>query len=626
MKFGIKTVAAILSAAAMSILLTGCPSSSDSGGGAGLKSTLFGSVKTGSTITASMTDHTGAALTPVSLTYSQDSSGAAGFNNIKSTVANAQFGTGTSAKFAIANGTYNVVMNATTTAPNTSVARGQLSDTISGDATKAYQTQLKSWGITVPAGFTSALLFIYQTDSNGNIDWGDYSKYIDPMNNNIGTNQKNPNVYASSIALGGTAQTVNFNVEMFAGNYRAVVFALPNTGTTPVAPYISSVFTIASSGGTATTDTQTLAPSTKQASVTLMDKTPAAIVGTSIYYYETTNKMLIGVASTNTSGTASIGLPASGVTGVFARTVTGTPRTVYTFADLTNPSVTLQLYDVTGSITPPSGMSLDATETPTVTAMLDSGLGRWASMDTTTVASAVATAATGQYTLTLFGAQSGTTPIKYKLGVANSATGTGPKGYPAVTKTSVSVGNAGSSSQNIQVAQGGMIMGYVHSEANAAVSGSISINGTASDGIIDTIISGSTGNTGITGVFAFEVPAGSYFMGVNSALTQGVGVSSNSLFYKDLTQYVLEGRMTKTSASSIVTALANSAFVWNYWFSSGAITNSTGTYQISATEGTNYFCVQPNWNPATNPNDATYTTSCSMNVAVDKGSVTAARQ
>jgi hypothetical protein len=492
------------------------------------------------------------------------------------------------------------------------------SESVSADATKNYQADQYTWNVTYSAGLSSVALLIYQTDTAGTVDWGNYTKIVDPINGSVGSGVRNPVVYFNNVTGLAGATTNSQSVELFKGNYRAVIIATPSTGTTPIATYLGSVFSVAGTGLIASANAVTLAAPTISPAVTLLNTGGTAVAGISVAYYETSNKMYIGSATTDGTGTATIGAP-TGTTGVIAAITTGTPTGGYIFNNLaTSASVTLQQYTVTGSIKAPTGMSLDATQTPQVYAQIDSGLGRWNSVDYTDVATATATAGTGAYTLTLYGAKTGTSAIKYKIGVRTAGGNDGVLGYPGVSKTSVALSNAALTAQDINVAQGGVVMGYVHTEANAAVAATVSIYGTSADGVIDLVASASTGSP-VAGVFTIEVPNGNYFMMVNGAVSEGVSASTGSLYYKDLTRFTLDGRVTKTSGA-ISSAAANATVRIGAYT---AATNSLGAYSISAMEGKNWTCVMPNWTAA--PTDITYSAACTLNVLVDAASVAAAR-
>jgi hypothetical protein len=451
----------------------------------------------------------------------------------------------------------------------------------------------------------SVKIDVYQTDSAGNVDWGNYTTAVNPWALSAGPSLRNPIVYSKTTSGLAGATTDTENVELFKGYYRIVITATPSVAANSIATYISSVITVAGGGATVSTPVALAAPS-KAPSITLQDTTGAALANYTVYFYESTNKILIGTATSSALGVASVGAP-SGTTGVLAKIYNGaTYLGVYAFSDInTTSAATLKQFTVQGQVQPNSG-TLDATDPLTVYALTNSGLGRWA--DNSAVASVAATPGTGVYSLTLFGGT--TAALNYKLGASSV------KGYPDVTKTSIALNNAALTGQNIAVAPGGLILGKIQTEGKVDIAGvTVYVFGTAADGVIEQAVSSVVTNA--TGDYSIEVPYGTYFLLVNGAVTDGISISAGAVTYqKNLTQFAMTGQVSKNLGST--TAGANAASVLIGFQT--ATTSNLGVYTINVMEGKNWICMAPSA-----VNDPTYGAACTLNVQVDATTVAAAR-
>ncbi len=615
MKIGIRKGVGLVMAltAAITLGMAGCSSGGgDSAAPAGgtatsanLKGALYSTLSTAPVVSSTLSRQTLTAIVGATVNYVQDVTGVAGFGAGKILVGSATTNASGVASFAAPAGSYTARLSGT---PNDLVAGENAayfsSETVSSSGGKAYQADQYAFPITSAISMSNVTVQVYQTDSAGTVDWGSYTTAVNPWALTAAASTRNPIVYSKSAAP-ATTTTDTQNVELFKGYYRVVITATPTTVTDSIATYIGPVITVAGGGATVSTPVTLVAPS-KAPSVTLQDTAGAVLAGFTVDFFESTNKIRIGTATTNASGVASIGAP-SGTTGVIAKIydTTAAYKGVYAFSDInTTSAATLKQFTVDGLVQPNAG-SLDATDALTVYALTNSGLGRWA--DNATVALVAATPGTGVYQLTLFGGTAGAQ--NYKLGAISV------KGYPDVTKTSIALNNAALTGQNIAVAPGGLILGKIQTEGKTDIAGvTVSVYGTSADGIIDLV---NAGVTNATGDYSIEVPYGTYFLLVNGAVTDGIVISAGAVTtQKNLTQFAMTGQVSKNLGST--TSGANAASVLIGFQT--ATTSSLGVYTINVMEGKNWVCMAPSA-----VNDPTYGAACTLSVLVNKDTVAAAR-
>lgn len=598
----------------LSIAIISCGGGGGDGGGttttsSNLKAALYPTLNTAPVVSSTLLRQTAAGIANAKVNYVVDQTGVAGFNAAKITVASATSDVNGVASFAVPTGTYSAKLSSlpadAVTGEN---AEYYATETVTASGGKSYQTDQYSVAITSPFPLASVQVSVYQTDSTGKVDWGSYTNAVDPVTGIVASALRNPIVFDKTTTMVGTATTSTIeNVELFKGYYRIVVRGTPVTPANALAPYISTVITVAGGGGTQNHAAALLAPS-KAPSITLQDTTGAPIkTGYTVNFYESTNHILLGTADTDLiTGVASVGAP-TGVTSVVAKIyapTTAAYQGVYVFSDIaTSSAMILQQFTVAGQLQPSSG-ALDTTAVPTVYALANSGLGRWAD---TEVASANATAGTGVYSLTLFGGT--TAPLNYKLSARNVT------GFPDVTKKVVAVSNP-TAGQNITVAPGGVILGRLQTEGKADLANVlVSVFGTAADGIIELV---NSQLTDATGNYSLQVPYGTYFLLVNGAVTDGLTVSSGTpTVSKNLTQFAMTGQVSKKIGSTTQGASGATVFA-GFQTATGS---SLGVYTINVMEGKNWICAAPSA-----VNDPTYGYSCNLNVLVDAASVAAARK
>lgn len=598
----------------LSIAIISCGGGGGDGGGttttsSNLKDTLYPTLNTVPVVSSSLIRQTGSPIANAKVTYVSDQTGIAGFGAAKITVGSATSDVNGVASFAVPTGAYTAQLSLLpANAVTGENAAYFATETVAASGGKSYQTDQYSVTITSPSPLSSVQVSVYQTDSTGKVDWGSYTNAVDPVTGIVASALRNPIVFDKTTAMANTTTTSAIeNVELFKGYYRIVVRGTPVTATNALAPYISTVITVAGGGGTQNHTAALLAPS-KAPSITLQDTTGAPIkTGYTVNFYESTNHILLGTAVTDlVTGVASVGAPA-GVTSVIAKIyapTTAAYQGVYVFSDIaTSSAMILQQFTVAGQLQPSSG-TLDTTAVPTVYALANSGLGRWAD---TEVASADATAGTGVYSLTLFGGT--TAALNYKLSARNVT------GFPDVTKKDVAV-SLPTAGQNITVAPGGVILGRLQTEGKADLAGvTVSVYGTAADGIID-LVNSQTSDA--TGNYSLQVPYGTYFVLVNGAVTDGLTVSAASpTVSKNLTQFSLTGQVSKSSGTTKTGASGATVFAG---FQT-ATASTLGVYTINVMEGKNWICAAPSA-----VNDPTYGYTCNLNVLVDAASVAAARQ
>lgn len=614
MDFKIRKIGGAVLAAALvaTFVITGCGGGGGSSAGGGtptptssnLKGALYSVMSTVPVVTNSLQRQTSTGIANATVSYVTDTTGIAGFNTAKITVAGALTDVNGTASMAVPAGNYTAKLSGLpldlVTGEN---APYYATETVNASGTKTYTADQYTVNITASVPLATVDVTVYQTDSAGNVDYGSYTKAVNPITGAVGAATRNPIVFAKTAAVAGGATTATENIELFKGYYRIVVRATAVTATNVLAPDISSVITVAGGGLTSSHNVTMVAPS-KVPTITLNDTTGAAITtGYTVQFYEKTNRILLGTAVTDAAGTASVGA-AAGTTGVVAKILAPTTLAysgVYVFNDInSSASAILNQYTVTGQLQPTAN-TLDPVAIPTVYALANTGLGRWID---TQVASTTAAAGTGVYTLTLFGNTAG---LSYKLS-ANNVTN-----FPDVTKLTVSV-NGALTAQNIAVAPGAVILGKLQTEGKVDLNGyTVEVYGTSADGIIDLVASAVTA----TGNYSIQVPYGTYFLMVNGAVTEGITVSAGTpTATKNLTEFALTGQVSKNLGTT--TAGASGATV--YAGTLTATTGGLGTYSIKVMEGKNWICAAPS------ATDATYGYTCVLNVLVDATSVAAARQ
>ncbi|MCR4303614.1 MAG: hypothetical protein NUV63_05225 [Gallionella sp.] len=539
------------------------------------------------------------------MTYVSDQTGIAGFGAARITVAAATSDINGVGSFAVPAGSYTAQLSALPANLVTGENAAYYStETVTTSGVKTYQADQYGWVITSPVPLSSVQISVYQTDSAGLVDRGSYTNAVDPTNATLMSSLRNPIVFDRTTAL-ASATTTTETIELFKGNYKLVIRGTPVSAADVLAPYITSMITVAG-GGLTVSNPITLAAPSKAPTITLKDTAGAALAGYTVDFYESTNKILLGSSVTDALGVASVGAP-SGVTGVVAviYDTLAAYKGVYIFSDINASfAATLQQYTVTGQLQASVG-ALNSTNTPTVYARTDTTLGRWA--DSANVASATAAAGTGTYTLTLFGGTP--TALSYKISATNVTD------FPDVAKVSIAVSNANLANQNIAVTPGGVILGRIQTEGKVDLPGvTVYIYGTAADGIIDLV---NSTVTDATGSYSLQVPNGTYFLLVNGAVTDGLSVSAAApTVSKNLTQFSMTGQVSKnlgttTTGASLATVVAG--------FQT-ATASSLGVYTINVMEGKNWICASPSA-----ANDPTYGYSCTLNVLVDATTVAAAR-
>jgi len=599
----------LLVACVAALVMAGC-SGSDSGGGAAsanLKGALYSTLNTAPVVSTTLQDQTGTGIAAANVSYTLDQNGVAGFDAAKITVASANSDVNGIASFAVPAGTYTAQLSGLPTDKFTGEnAPYFATESVSTSTGKTYKTDKYSVNITSPLPLASVQVSVYQTDAVGTVDWGNFTKVVNPANGSVTSSIRNPIVFSKTTTIGNTNTTSTIeNVELFKGNYRIVVRGTPVDPTKSLAPDISSVITVAG-GAFALNHSASLVAPGKSPTITLNDTAGAPITtGYKVEFFESVNHISLGSTTTDpVTGVASIGAP-SGVTSVVAKiySPTNAYQAVYVFNNInTSSSAILQQFTVGGQLQPSSG-TLNATAVPTVVALANSGLGRWADGEVSTVS---ATAGTGVYTLTLFGVA--TTGLNYKLSARNVTD------FPDVSKKDVSV-SLNVTGQNIAVAPGGVILGRLQTEGKVDLPNvTVTAYGTAADGIIEVI---NSQQTDATGNYSLQVPYGTYFLLVNGAVSDGLTVSGGaSTVSKNLTQFSMTGQVSKNLGSTTQGA-AGAKVIAGF---QNTTTNSLGVYTINVMEGKNWICAAPSA-----VNDPTYGYVCNLNVLVDAASVAASR-
>lgn len=618
MDFKIRKIGgAVLAAALVStFVITGCGGGGGNSGGGGtpaptssnLKAALYSILSAAPVVSNTLQRQTGTGIAAANVSYVSDLTGVAGFGAARITAATAPTDVNGTASMAVPAGNYTARLSALPVDLVTGENAAYYStETVSTSGGKTYMADQYSVAITAPFPISAVEVTVYQTDSAGTVDWGSFTNTVNPLTGTVAPAIRNPIVFSKITPIAGTVTTTTTeNIELFKGYYKIVVRATPVTATNALAPHISSVISVAGGGNTVSNPITLAAPS-KSPTITLNDAAGAAITtGYTVDFYDSTSNILLGSAVTDVNGTASVGA-ASVTTGVVAAIYAPTTLAysgVYVFSNInTSAAAILQQYTVAGQLVPTAG-TLDTIAIPTVYALASTGLGR---LYDGQVATTTATAGTGIYTLTLFG--NATTPLSYKLAAS------GVTNFPDVTKLSVAV-NGALTGKNIAVAPGGVLMGRIQTEGKVDLAGvTVSVYGTAADGIIDLV---NTQLTDVAGNYSIQVPYGTYFLMVNGAVTDGISVSAgSSTVQKNLTRFSLNGQVSKNIGAG-TTQGASLAKV--YAGAQLATAGALGTYTINVMEGKNWICASPS--PV---NDPTYGYTCTMNVLVDAASVAAAR-
>jgi len=475
------------------------------------------------------------------------------------------------ATIALTAGTYPVVVD-----PNIAQATalvGTLNDSlaISADMNRTWQTSQQSWTVNSPAGkpFSNVDIVIYQVDGSGQAIFGTSVNPLDPVV-----------LTASPTVPAGNASTITFTTELFKGSYRAVIFAIPVTATDIIAPFETASFNAA--GGGATDAQQTIALTSGGNVVTLkfMEGTaavPDAQIPT-VSVFDTSSGILLNTVSPPFATAGQATLTTGAVTNVIA-VVQGTNGEIMSAASYTaSPThlATLNRYTVSGRVKPPASAPL-ATPFGSVAATLKPGLGAvWDTRLSGSPVTANISDALGSYTLKLFG---GSWSLQ-AVGLTNLA-----------NSAAVALNNLGANvaTQDINVDPGGVITVNVQDQARTNIQ-NVQVSVVTQDSNHNIL---GTGNTDANGNYSITVPFGTYEVFADSALTQGVAVSSSATTKTlNLTRFQISGRLTDAALGPVPGTVT-----WGARPTS-VTASALGTYTINVVQGLNWFLFQP---PTTSP-------------------------
>ena len=381
-------------------------------------------------------------------------------------------------------------------------------------------------------------------------------------------------------------------VEVFPGSYFATAEAIKTAGGDT--PLVKTAMFNAAAAATATSSMDLSIPGIALI-VTLQDVAGAPLQNYDVLAYDKGVNLRFARQSTDASGVATILLGASTDTAIILEDdqgeVVGIKDLGAVSADVSH---TYQMHTVTGAVTPPTGLVLAVGDAANITVKLSSALA--ATLDDNAGANIsrndiVMTPETGAFTVDLFDSA-------FSFGAEDVA------GFPTVTATAVTLAGADLANQNINVNLGGVIRGSVLTQATAPVIGigiAVLSNHVLTDPDPQWIAGG---GTDVDGVFAIEVPYGTYDLYVEGAVTRDVTVSAAANDQVvNLTQYAVTGRVTNALGAGV------SADV-DVIDGDSTATDGLGVYTINVVEGVNQLCFT-----------AAAGMSCEFNVLFDDATV-----
>lgn len=571
-----KNVWYVLAVLAMLTMVAACKGSGGDGGGGGdtvtpvvtdLKSVFYRKLTNAPVATINLKRQDGTAIVGATITADTrelaTGNRLAGSKSSKTTDANGTVST------AIPAGTYPIVI----TQASTTAGVGNFNDTITVTSDKIYNytTSQQSWIVNSTKSFKKLEISIYQTDASGNLNRGTLLQSLNPL------------ILSTSVTYTAGATTSQFTTELFKGTYRAVIKATPLNSTESIKPYItpaSPVITASGNAGTDTVPTVDLdAVAGNVLSLTLSDTNgpiSSATASYSVYVYDRTSLLTIGSASTNTLGVAAIST--GDITDVVAvvRDSTSNNVAIKAFTASTTSNEKWRRYQVTGSVKPPTGGTLDSTDTTMlVIAEINSGLGDYFDK---TLASSVAASVNSLGSIQNLNLFEGTYSLSASI-----------KSFPDSDNVALTIGSTAPADQTINVRAGGVITGRIQDQSKKDITG---VYLYVTDATTNDFVTSTTSTT--LGSYTLSVPLGTYNLYANGAVTRNLAVTTSTVT-KNLTQFTVQGRITDSLDGGLAGTVTYSGYSSS---SSNKTADSLGMYTINMMEGENWVLFTP---PSTQP-------------------------
>ena len=469
------------------------------------------------------------------------------------------------ADFALPTGTYPVVISA----PAGTFNIGGFNDKVTvANGITTYQTSQQTWNVSTPSA-TFLSITIFQTDASGNLDRG---TTLRPLN---------PQVLSTFLTSTIGKDTWQFTTELFKGTYRAVIRAVPLTGSS-IAPYVtpaSALITAAGNGATETVPTITMNTGGSLLDLTLFDGLSTAISSTVTPYrvdvFDKASLLLLGSASTNTLGNAAV--QTGDITDIVA-IVTNTTSTltgveaIKAFTVSPTTPVLLHKFAVNGSVVPPTGGALDAADTTiSVTATTNPQFG--IEFFDKTMAGSISAPVSPLGIIQNLKVFEGTYTLSARINK-----------FPDSDKPAITVSGADLTGLTINVRPGGVITGRIQDQSKIDIANVFVVvtDATTNDPINSAISS-------TQGTYTVGVPFGTYNVFVNGAVTRNFVVNTDTVT-KNFTQFNIQGRLTDSLGGGLAGAVLASG--------GNATAGGLGTFSIKLMEGENWVWFTP---PASSP-------------------------
>jgi hypothetical protein len=471
------------------------------------------------------------------------------------------------ADFALPTGTYPVVISAPTGTFNI----GGLNDTVTvANGQTTYQTSQQTWNVNTPNARTLNIT-IFQTDASGNLNRGKTLRPLDPR------------VLSTSLTTTLGKSSWTFTTELFKGTYRAVIKATPFISTSSaIAPYVTAanaLITAAGGGATETVPTITMTTGGSLLNLTLFDGLTSAISNTVTPYkvdvYDKASLLLLGSANTNSLGNAAV--QTGDITDIVAivtnQTVTAAGvEAIKAFTASPGTAESLHKFAVNGSVVPPTGGALDATDlTMSVTAKTNPALGIEFFDKTNAGFISAGVSALGVIQ-------------NLKVFEGNYTLTAEINKFPDSDKVAITVNGADLTGQTINVRSGGIITGVIQDQSKNDIAGAVVA---VFDATTDDLINFTT--TSAQGTYTVAVPFGTYNVFVNGAVTRNMAVNTDTVT-KNFTQFNIQGRLIDSLGGGLAGTVTASGGT--------ATAGGLGTYSIKLMEGENWVWITP---PASSP-------------------------
>lgn len=457
---------------------------------------------------------------------------------------------------------------------------GSLTVTAEPLQTLTMQTERHTFSLDAGAELLDrTFLDVYQLDASGNV---------------------NQRVKNTGHGPGLAAATDSMAVEMFAGTYMATAYAVKNAGgNTPLLKSANITTTEAATGGTAFD----LSTAGFVLTMTLNDSggTPVGL-GYDLEAYDTNTYVQLDQDTTDGTGVGSLLVGTGMSVAVMIYDTNGDIVGMHDFGAVTAlQSATLQMRSVSGGVTPTSGTlvtnspaEITITLTGTLAQQMDDMAG--ANIDR----KIDMTPTTGDYSVDLFDG-------------AYVFSSDSVEHFPAVTDLDVTVNGVNLTAQNITVGPGGVIHGTLLTELSSPVVDTwvnIYPEGLLANASLKRV---ARARADTAGVYSIEVPYGTYDLEVKGAVTGSVTVNETSPdLVVDLTRYAVTGSVVDVDGQGVI------AFV-EVQGGESVFSNEQGDYTITIMEGTNHICFTPTHDPVLGY-------ACEQNVVIDDTTVANSRQ